>query len=69
MSKYEIRVGGQLDPQWSAWFDGLTIIHDTHTSTVLSGELPDEAALHGILRKINNLNMQLLSVRRIDPDP
>ena len=68
MSMYEIRVEGHLDPQWSGWFDGLTITHDTATSTLLWGELPDEAALHGVLSKINSLNLQLLSMRRVDPD-
>ncbi len=68
MSMYEIRVEGHLDPQWSDWFDGLTITYDTATSTLLWGELPDEAALHGVLSKINSLNLQLLSMRRVDPD-
>jgi len=69
MSVYEIRVHGQLDPQWSDWLDGLSITHDTPTSTLIRGELPDEAALHGILSRINGLNLHLLSVVRVDPDP
>jgi hypothetical protein len=66
MSMYEIRVEGRLDPHWSSWFDGLTITHDTPTSTLLQGELPDEAALHGVLNKLNALNLKLLSARRLD---
>jgi hypothetical protein len=62
---YEIRVEGQLDPQWSAWFDDLMITHDTPASTLLRGELPDESALHGVLRRLNGLNLHLLSVRRV----
>jgi hypothetical protein len=68
MSMYEIRVHGQLDPQWSDWLDGLSITHDTPTSTLICGELPDEAALHGLLSKINGLNLYLLLVARVDPD-
>lgn len=68
MSMYEIRVEGHLDPQWSGWFDGLTITHDTAASTLLRGDLPDEAALHGVLSKINNLNLRLLTLRRVDPN-
>jgi hypothetical protein len=66
MSMYEIRVEGQLDPQWSAWFDDLAITYDTPTSTLLRGELPDESALHGVLGRLNGLNLHLLSVRRVD---
>jgi hypothetical protein len=66
MSMYEIRVEGRLDPHWSSWFDGLTITHDTPTSTLLQGELPDEAALHGVLNKLNALNLRLQLARRMD---
>lgn len=69
MSMYEIRVNGHLDPAWSIWLDSLTVTHDTPTSSLLRGELVDEAALHGVLGKINGLNLQLLSVRRLDLDP
>jgi hypothetical protein len=68
MSIYEIHVRGRLDAQWSDWLDGLTVTHDTPSSTLLLGELPDEAALHGVLSKINSLNLHLLSLRRIDPE-
>jgi hypothetical protein len=65
---YEIRVLGHLGPEWSAWFDGLTISREPHGETVLAGPVPDQAALHGILIKIRNLGLPLLSVRRVEAD-
>ena len=59
---YWIRVKGQLDPSWSAWFDDLTVTHETSGETVLAGPLPDQAALYGILEKARNLNLALVSV-------
>lgn len=64
MNIYEIRVKGQLDQQWSAWFEGLTISHDGDGNTVLRGPLVDEAALHGVLIKVRNLALPLLSLTR-----
>ncbi len=66
-ARYQIRVRGQLDPTWSAWFDGLTITHDPSGDTVFAGALPDQAALYGILEKARNLNLTLLSVRELPP--
>ena len=63
---YEIRVQGRLGPEWSAWFDGLAISHQPHGETVLSGQVPDQAALHGILIKIRDLGLPLVSVHRFD---
>lgn len=63
---YEIRVKGQLDQHWSAWFEGLTISHDGQGNTVLRGPLADEAALHGVLMKVRDLALPLLSVNRQD---
>lgn len=63
--KYEIRIEGKLTDRWSDWFDGLTIHHDTSEETVLSGMLPDQAALFGLLMKIHDLNLVLISVSRI----
>jgi hypothetical protein len=65
---YEICVKGRLGPEWSAWFDGLSI--DSHPSdeTVLSGAVRDQAALHGILAKIRDLGLPLLSVHRVPSD-
>lgn len=64
MTIYEIRVAGHLDQRWSAWFDGLALTYDGST-TLLRGALADEAALHGVLIKVRNLALPLLSVRRI----
>jgi hypothetical protein len=67
MAIYEICVAGQLDQRWSAWFDGLTLTQEGDT-TRLRGSLVDEAALHGVLLKIRNLALPLLSVSRIVAD-
>jgi hypothetical protein len=69
MNWYEIRLQGHLDQQWSAWFDGLTISHDSDGNTVLHGPLADEAALHGVLIKVRDLAMPLLAVNRIGALP
>ena len=61
---YEIRVEGALPNGWSEWFEGLDIRHDPSGESILSGPLPDQAALHGVLAKIRNLNLTLLSVHR-----
>jgi hypothetical protein len=63
---YEIRVQGRLGPEWSAWFDGLAVSYQPCGETVLSGPVPDQAALHGILIKVRNLGLPLLSVRRVE---
>lgn len=59
---YEIRVGKLLDETWNEWFDGLTLTPQTDGTTLLQGELPDQTALHSVLNKIRNLNMDLVSV-------
>jgi len=63
---YEIRVEGILGERWTAWFEGLQVSSEG-TDTVLSGPLTDQAALHGVLVKIGDLGMRLISVRRVDP--
>ncbi len=63
---YEIRVEGVLDSQWAAWFDGLQVSDDGE-ETVISGLLADQPALHGVLAKIRDLGLCLISVRRLDP--
>ena len=63
---YEIRVKGQLDPAWSEWFEELTITALPQGETQISGWIKDQSALHGILVRIQNLNLALLSVKRID---
>jgi hypothetical protein len=65
MPKYEIRVQGRLDQRWSSWFDGLTLSYEGDDITVLRGPLVDEAALHGVLIKVRDLAVPLLSVSRM----
>jgi hypothetical protein len=60
----EIRVEGELPSYWSSWFEGLEIQTGSHGETILSGPLADQAALHGILAKIRDLNLRLISVNR-----
>lgn len=64
MSDYcEIVVKGQLDPDWSGWFEGLTITHNEKGETIIAGQIRDQAALHGLLAKVRDLGLFLLSVR------
>jgi hypothetical protein len=65
---YELRVQGVLDPGWSAWFEGLRVTSDQAGQTTIAGPVADQAALHGLLAKIRDLGLPLLSVRRIDKD-
>ena len=62
---YQIRVKGNLDMKWSDWFDGLSIIPQTNDETLLSGPVADQSALHGLLAKIRDLGLPLLSVKRV----
>ena len=66
MTIYEIRVRGHLDQHWSAWFAGLAITYDADDNTVLRGPLVDESALHGVLIKVQDLALPLLSVNRVE---
>jgi hypothetical protein len=68
MHIYAIRVQGHLDQHWSVWFDGLAISYDADGTTVLRGSLVDEAALHGVLSKVRDLALPLLSVNREQVD-
>lgn len=63
---YQIRVRGYLDPEWSGWFDGLAITHEADGDTVLSGPVADQAALHGLLARIRDLGLLLVSVSLLD---
>ena len=65
---YAIKVQGHLSRQWLSWFDGLTITLEDDGNTLLSGSLVDQSALHGVLKKIRDLGMPLLSVNSGDPN-
>ena len=63
---YAIRLSGQLDARWAAWFDGLTVQTPGDGTTVISGPIADQAALHGVLQRVRDLGLPLLSVERLD---
>jgi hypothetical protein len=65
---YQIRIKGHLDPEWTEWFAGLTITLEENGETLLTGTVTDQAALHGLLRKVRDLGMPLLSVTRLGSD-
>lgn len=60
--QYEIKVAGTLPDRWSAWFDGLRISGESDGTTILSGFVPDQAALHGLLQKLRDLGIPLISL-------
>ena len=64
---YEIRIKGHLAERWTAWFGDLTITLDEGGDTLLTGPVVDQAALHGLLKKVRDLGMPLLSVSRVKP--
>ena len=69
MAIYEIRVKGHLDGRWSEWFGGLTIANVENGEAMLSGEIVDQSALHGVLNKVRDLSLPLLAVRRVKAVP
>jgi len=66
--RYEIRLTGRLDAHWAAWFDGLAVRHENDGTTVIHGQIADQAALHGVLQRVRDLGMPLVSVTRMEPD-
>ena len=65
---YEIRIKGHLDDKWATWFEGLAITREGNGETRLTGPVVDQAALHGLLRKVRDLGLPLLSVIQVDPN-
>jgi hypothetical protein len=65
---YQIRIGGHLSPQWADWFEGLTITLEEDGNTLLTGTVVDQAALHGLLKKVRDLAMPLLSINHVNPN-
>ena len=66
---FQIKIQGHLGQQWAGWFDGFTIVLEEDGNTLISGPVIDQSALHGILKKIRDLGLPLLSVNSIDSDP
>ncbi len=62
---YQIKIKGHLEKHWAEWFEEMTFTHEKDGTTTLSGPLPDQAALHSILLKIRDLNLQLISVKQV----
>jgi hypothetical protein len=67
--RYEIRLTGHLDAHWAAWFDGLTVSDGGDGTTRISGPIADQAALHGLLQRVRDLGLPLVSVTRDETDP
>ena len=65
---YQIRIEGHLGQQWTVWFEGMTIKLEENGDTLLTGPVVDDAALHGLLKRIRDLGMPLLSVNRVESD-
>jgi hypothetical protein len=66
--RYEIRLKGRLSSRWAARFDGMTLSHNGDGTTVLHGPVVDQAALHGLLARVRDLGLPLLSVTQVEPD-
>ena len=66
--RYEIRLRGHLDSRWAAWFDGLSLTNESDGTTIISGPVVDQAALHGLLQKVRDLGLPLVSVTQVEPD-
>lgn len=64
---YEVRLKGYLDDRWAARFEGMTLMLEAHDTTLLTGSVVDQAALYGLLKKVRDLGIPLISVNRVDP--
>jgi hypothetical protein len=65
--RYRIRIQGRLDQRWSTWFDGMSLTYDKDGTTLLEGHVGDQAALHGLIRKVGDLGLTLLEVTHETP--
>ncbi len=66
--RYEVRIKGHLDTRWAAWFDGLSLSLESDGTTIIQGPVADQAALHGLLQRVRDVGLPLVSVTRIEPD-
>ncbi len=66
--RYEIRLKGHLESRWATWFDGLTLTTETDGTTALCGPVVDQAALHGVLQRVRDAGLPLISVTRLDAE-
>ena len=66
--RYEIRLKGHLDERWAAWFDGLSLTRESDGTTTIHGHVVDQAALHGLLQKVRDTGLPLVSVVQVRPD-
>jgi hypothetical protein len=66
--RYEIRLTGHLDGRWASWFDGLSLIRNSDGTTVIHGRVADQAALHGLLQKVRDIGLPLVSVTFLETD-
>ena len=67
--RYEVRVKGHLAGRWAAWFDGLTLTPESDGTTLIEGPVVDQAALHGLLQKVRDTGMPLVSVEYVEHEP
>jgi hypothetical protein len=65
--RYEIRLKGHLESRWAAWFDGLSLTTENDGTTIICGPVADQAALHGLLQKVRDLGLPLVSVTELQP--
>ena len=66
--RYEIRIKGHLDARWAAWFDGLDLTNSSDGTTVIHGVVADQSALHGLLQKVRDVGLPLMSVTQVGAD-